>query len=147
MTRRADEHRRVRFNPQHYVEAAIARADAERATHDRGLVKRLVQADQAVADYFKRVGELFEQFEGVSREAPAEAEPGETGPSSTPPEVAQLTPRQNDVLQGLLAGDGHKQIAAKLGISKYTVADHVKDLHRIFNVTSRGELLAKFIRQ
>ncbi|MEL7239003.1 MAG: LuxR C-terminal-related transcriptional regulator, partial [Planctomycetota bacterium] len=146
---RADQHRRVRFNPQHYVEAAVARVEAERAAQDQQPVKRIVQADHAIADYFKRVGELFEQFEGVSRDVSAEEKSAETPPAApaTPPEVATLTPRQNDVLQGLLAGDGHKQIAANLGISKYTVADHVKDLHRIFDVSSRGELLAKFIRR
>ena len=58
----------------------------------------------------------------------------------------ELTQIQSLLDQGR-AFDALKQIAAKLGISRHTVADHVKDLHRIFDVNSRGELLARFVRR
>ena len=58
----------------------------------------------------------------------------ETGP------FAGLAPRQRQVLDALLEGDGEKQIAARLGLSRHTVHDHVKALYRRFDVGSRGEL-------
>jgi DNA-binding CsgD family transcriptional regulator len=62
-----------------------------------------------------------------------------------PAHVADLTPRQRQVLLLLLSGDSRKQVARKLEISEHTVTDHMKALHRHFNVNSRGELLALFM--
>lgn len=65
-----------------------------------------------------------------------------------PPEVpaavlAGLSPRLRETLRGLARGLSEKQIAAELRISQHTVHDHVKALHRHFDVQSRGELLAR----
>lgn len=57
--------------------------------------------------------------------------------------VQLLSPRQRQVLAGLLAGDSLKQIAEKLGLSRHTVNDHVKIIHQRLAVSTRGELLAK----
>jgi DNA-binding CsgD family transcriptional regulator len=57
-----------------------------------------------------------------------------------------LSPRHRQTLQRLLAGDSEKQIAAHLGVSPHTVHVYVKALYRRFDVSSRGELLARFIR-
>ena len=54
-----------------------------------------------------------------------------------------LSPRQRETLRHLLTGDGEKQVAAKLGVSKHTVHIYVKALHKHFGVSSRSELLAK----
>ena len=59
--------------------------------------------------------------------------------------VLGLTPRQREVLLMLLGGDSRKQIAAKLGLSTDTVGDHMKALHRHFEVGSRGALMALFV--
>jgi DNA-binding CsgD family transcriptional regulator len=58
-----------------------------------------------------------------------------------------LTPRQKQVLRLLLAGDSEKQVAYTLGVSVPAVHDHIENLHRYFNVHSRGELLAYFIHR
>jgi len=58
------------------------------------------------------------------------------------PNANGITPRMRDVLARLLRGDSEKQVAARLGISRHTVHDHVKRLYRHFGVSSRGELLA-----
>ncbi len=58
---------------------------------------------------------------------------------------AGMSPRQRQVLEFLLVGDGEKQIAAKLGISKNTVHNYVTALYRHFDVSSRSELMAIFI--
>jgi DNA-binding CsgD family transcriptional regulator len=55
-----------------------------------------------------------------------------------------LTPREREVLMLLLTGSSRKQIASKLKISTHTVNGHIKELHRKFSVSSRGELLARF---
>lgn len=57
--------------------------------------------------------------------------------------VADLSPRQREVLRCLLEGDSEKQAARRLNISPLTVHDHVKALHKRFGVSSRGELLAR----
>ncbi|MCA8996463.1 MAG: helix-turn-helix transcriptional regulator [Planctomycetaceae bacterium] len=58
------------------------------------------------------------------------------------PSVAKLSPRLRDVLTCLMEGASEKETAAHLGISVYTVHDHVKALYKRFDVASRGELLA-----
>ena len=52
-----------------------------------------------------------------------------------------LSQRQQQVLQ--LVGEGltEKEVAGELGISIHTVHDHVKALHRILGVGTRGELV------
>ncbi len=64
-------------------------------------------------------------------------------PEALPP---GLTPRLGQTLTRLLAGDGEKQVATQLGLSPHTVHVYVKALYRHFDVCSRGELLARFVR-
>lgn len=61
-------------------------------------------------------------------------------PCSDP--FAGLSPRLRQTLELLLQGDGEKQAAAKLGLSRHTVHRYVTELHRRFNVAGRAELLA-----
>ncbi len=58
-----------------------------------------------------------------------------------------LSPRQRQTLDHLLTGDSEKQIAAKLQLSPNTVHHYVKALHRHFDVSSRSELLAKWVKR
>ncbi len=64
-------------------------------------------------------------------------------PGAAPMSV--LPPRRYQVLLLLLNGDSRKQIAHKLGLSRHTVDDHIKQLYRHFGVQSSGELLAQFL--
>jgi len=57
----------------------------------------------------------------------------------------ELSHRQRQTLDRLLAGRSEKQVAADLGLSRHTVHVHVKSLYKAFGVNSRHELLAKFI--
>lgn len=59
--------------------------------------------------------------------------------------VVSLSPRLRQVMLLLLTGLSRKQIARELGLSEHTLTDYMKDLHRRFNVNSRGELLSRFI--
>jgi DNA-binding CsgD family transcriptional regulator len=56
-----------------------------------------------------------------------------------------LTDRQKTVLLLLLGGESRKQIARQLGLSEYTVADYIQALYRIFDVSSRAELMSLFM--
>ena len=58
-----------------------------------------------------------------------------------------LSPRQRQTLELLLAGNAEKQIAGRLNISRHTVHVYVKSLYKRFDVNSRSELLAKWVRQ
>lgn len=60
--------------------------------------------------------------------------------------TVRLSDRQRDVLRRLLAGASEKQIAYAFGRSAHTIHGHVKAIYRIFHVSSRSELLARFIR-
>lgn len=60
-----------------------------------------------------------------------------------PDPLAGLPPRLRRVLDCLRDGDSEKQAAARLGLSRHTVHDYVKELHRRFGAASRGELLAR----
>jgi DNA-binding CsgD family transcriptional regulator len=63
------------------------------------------------------------------------------------PRPTQLTPRVRQVLACLLEGDTDKQVAARLDLSPHTVNQYTKQIFRHFGVTSRTELLARWIRR
>lgn len=60
--------------------------------------------------------------------------------------VVGLSPRMRETLERLIQGDSERQIALRLKISQHTVHVYVRQLYKRFNVNSRGELLARFIR-
>lgn len=59
---------------------------------------------------------------------------------------AKLPPRLRPVLERYLAGNSEKETAAALGLSPQTVHTYAKQLYRAIGVSSRAELMAKFIR-
>jgi DNA-binding CsgD family transcriptional regulator len=63
------------------------------------------------------------------------------------PSPTHLPSRTRQVLRCLLEGDGDKQIAARLKMSRHTANDHTKDIFAHFGVCSRAELLARWIRR
>ncbi len=63
------------------------------------------------------------------------------------PTAADLSTRKRQVLELMLEGLADKQIARELKLSRYTVNDYVKDIHRHFGVSSRTELIALFLRR
>jgi DNA-binding CsgD family transcriptional regulator len=63
---------------------------------------------------------------------------------STSMNITELSPRLRQTLDLLVAGDGMKQIAMKLGISHHTVNDYIKALYKRAGVGSRTELVNQF---
>lgn len=57
-----------------------------------------------------------------------------------------LSPRLRQTLACLLEGDGEKQVAARLGLSRPTVHQYVSALYSRFGVHTRSELLSLWIR-
>lgn len=67
------------------------------------------------------------------------APPGEA--SLEAGEQARLTLRERETLELLLAGLPTKEVAARLGLSPNTAAQHIKALYRRFGVRSRVALI------
>ena len=94
------------------------------------------------ADFVPRaraiVGELHAQFAPLIE-----------GPlaGNNEPSPGGLAPRARQVLRCLLEGDGDKQIAARLGLSRHTVNFYVRRIFAHFHVTTRSELMARWIRR
>jgi DNA-binding NarL/FixJ family response regulator len=97
------------------------------------------QADRRrrlVAELCKVIGS---QLEGGNGDANGKARAGAAA-------GIHLSRRVRQTLEGLLRGDQEKQIASAMGVSPHTVHVYVKQLYRRFDVSSRGELLARFVR-
>ena len=56
-----------------------------------------------------------------------------------------LSPRQQQVLKGMLAGRDTQGIADDLGVSRRTIDEYTLAVYEKFGVQHRGELMAKFI--
>jgi len=56
----------------------------------------------------------------------------------------KLTPRQMQIVQGLVDGLSYKLLADKLMISIETVRDHIKHIYRKLEVNSRTEVIKKY---
>ncbi len=62
-----------------------------------------------------------------------------------PVQPPDLSPRLRQILDRLLSGQIPKRIARELGLSVWTVREHMERIYRHFGVTGREELMAKFI--
>jgi DNA-binding CsgD family transcriptional regulator len=67
------------------------------------------------------------------------------GKLAAPVTLSQLAPRHRAVLELLAAGRSEKQIAAALSISPRTAHKYVEQIYRALGVSSRAELMARFI--
>jgi DNA-binding CsgD family transcriptional regulator len=63
------------------------------------------------------------------------------------PSPTDLAPLARRVLKCLLEGDTDKQITAQLGLTRHTVNGYAKVIFRHFGVTTRSELLARWVRR
>lgn len=104
---------------------AVAQARSRGA---RGLL--LKNADVShVLDGFKRIQAGEHVFDDIENDSDWNA--------------SLLTERQRSVFDALLVGLSNKQIARSLGISEYTVKEHVTAILAIFGVRNRLELVLR----
>ncbi len=68
-------------------------------------------------------------------------------PSPAPAEKANLTAREQQVLDHLAKGFLYKEIAETLSISYDTVHAHVRKIYEKLHVRSRGQAVAKHLQQ
>lgn len=61
-------------------------------------------------------------------------------------DAAQLTPRQQEIVHGIMEGLSYKLIADKLMISIDTVRDHIKKIYKTLNINSKSELMKKAMK-
>ena len=61
-------------------------------------------------------------------------------------EQPALTPRQQQVLDRLLAGKAPKEIATELRLSIHTLREYSEQIYRRYGVQDRAELMSKFLR-
>jgi DNA-binding NarL/FixJ family response regulator len=57
-----------------------------------------------------------------------------------------LTPRERQVLQGIVDGLSDKEISIRLDLSTFTIRTHVKHVYRKMQVNSRTQLLSQHLR-
>jgi len=123
--------------------AAIVRAGGDEPAAEPAEFRR-----QLVADLCKLLGSKLPIQRAIESPADRSAEPlAKSESPSAPLDTPPMAPRLRQTLELLLAGDSEKQIARKLAISPHTVHAYVKSLYRKFNVSSRGELLARWVRR
>jgi DNA-binding NarL/FixJ family response regulator len=101
------------------------------------------EADATVAFRRRLVADLCKLLGDAHSVSQAPAVPPAPGADPEP----ALAPRLKQTLEYLLTGDSEKQIARKLALSQHTVHVYVKNLYRKFQVSSRGELLAKWVKR
>jgi DNA-binding NarL/FixJ family response regulator len=59
----------------------------------------------------------------------------------------KLTERETDVLQRVAKGYTLPEIAGQFGLSRHTIADHIKQIYRKLNVSSRAEATLEAARR
>jgi DNA-binding CsgD family transcriptional regulator len=95
--------------------------------------------DEPISDRSRRLVRLLHQELGPMI--------GRTLASVGDPSPGDLSPRLREVLACLLEGDGEKQLAARLGLSRETAHEYVQRVYRHFRVNTRAELMAYFLRR
>ncbi len=58
-----------------------------------------------------------------------------------------LTPREQAVTQFLIEGKTNKEVAVNMGLSEFTVKDHIKKIMRKLKVNTRAGVVAKILKQ
>ena len=92
-------------------------------------ILRAVRGEAVVAD--EMTGKLVAAY----RDAAATPQRAESLPPVSP--LAQLSPREKEILRGIARGDSNKAIARDLGIAETTVKIHVQHVLRKLDVASR----------
>lgn len=66
--------------------------------------------------------------------------------SPQPSSTVLLSPKQEQVIQGLVDGLSYKAIASQLDISVSTVKTHIKRIYQALHVSNKAEAVAKYLK-
>lgn len=94
-------------------------------------IQRVMNGESTIAP--EMTGKLIAAYRGAS--APAVASPATPHEAASP--LAQLSPRELEILRGIACGASNKEIARDLGIAETTVKIHVQHVLRKLDVGSR----------
>ncbi|HQA34576.1 MAG TPA: LuxR C-terminal-related transcriptional regulator, partial [Casimicrobium huifangae] len=99
-------------------------------------ILRVMRGESVVAD--EMTSKLVAVYRGAASGggAPAAATDDVTIPPGSSP-LAQLSPRELEILRAIARGESNKVIARQLGIAEPTVKIHVQHVLRKLNVASR----------
>jgi len=81
----------------------------------------------------------------VTRTLIQHIKPTASNPSSVSADSV-LTPRQAEIVQGIVEGLSYKLIADKYDITLETVRDHIKKIYKKLGVNSKAEVIAKWAK-
>ena len=133
--------------------AMSARPDAEEGLAllrggVRGYVNRMANArvlEAVVEDVV--AGEIWAGREVTDHLLKLALSPSAAGPDGGEALLAQLTPREAEVLRLLAHGLANKEIAAALGVAVVTVEGHLSHVYRSTGIRTRRELVAAILRE
>jgi DNA-binding NarL/FixJ family response regulator len=125
----------------------VLKAQASACLHKSTTAEKLIESVRQVADGDHPIKEslvthpsladrVFRQFQEYFRQT-----------ESRRRLVAQLTPREVEILNYLARGLMNKQIATELGISEQTIKNHVTSILRKLNANARAEAVDVAIRE
>ena len=97
-------------------------------------IQRAMQGDSVVAP--EMTSKLVAAYQGAARGGPAVAAPA-TPATAAGTAIASLSPRELDILRGIVRGASNKEIAREHGIAETTVKIHVQHVLRKLDVSSR----------
>lgn len=97
---------------------------------------------QHVVAYIRSLGLLGPQASPVDL-SDLPATPAMLPTLATPPQRPQLTERQAQVLEWILAGHSNREIAQQAHLSEGTVKNHVSALLLLFGTRSRAQLISR----
>ena len=101
-------------------------------------IRRAMDGDSVVAP--EMMSKLVAAYRGAASATPASAPATSEPLAPVPPGVtalASLSPRELDILRGIVRGASNKEIAREHGIAETTVKIHVQHILRKLNVSSR----------
>ncbi|WP_298825670.1 LuxR C-terminal-related transcriptional regulator [uncultured Piscinibacter sp.] len=91
-------------------------------------IRRAMRGESVIAE--EMTGKLVAAFRGAGT---SQAD----GPEPAASPLAQLSPREREILRGIARGESNKEIARSLGIAETTVKIHVQHVLRKLDVSSR----------
>lgn len=103
-------------------------------------ILRAMQGDSVVAP--EMMSKLVAAYRGATTAVPATATAATATTAAVPAttlnaSIASLSPRELDILRGIVRGASNKEIAREHGIAETTVKIHVQHVLRKLNVSSR----------
>jgi len=103
-------------------------------------IQRAMQGESVVAP--EMTSKLVAAYRGATTGAPASSGPGTVAApaavtTTAEQAIASLSPRELDILRGIVRGASNKEIAREHGIAETTVKIHVQHVLRKLDVSSR----------